>query len=84
MTTHAGAASLRIVHAMRTVVIVRDEEGLLRVYIATPVGWRLRREPGCDDGELVVHPIMIALLDGAADGAAEAAGSATEGPSRVG
>lgn len=70
MTVYTSARSLplRVAHATRTVVIGRDGDGLLRVYIATAVGWRLRREPGRDDGELVVDPMLIAVLDAAAEG----------------
>lgn len=66
LTTGTGSLHLRVTHATRTVIIGRDSDGMPRVYIATPVGWRLRREPGRDDGELVVDPTLTSVLDGAA------------------
>lgn len=46
----------------RTVIIV-SEDGEPRVYVDTPIGWRLRAPVGRLDGELVVEPGLIARLD---------------------
>ncbi|MEX2620438.1 MAG: hypothetical protein WD250_09475 [Egibacteraceae bacterium] len=50
----------------RTVIIVRAEDGEPRVYVDTPIGWRLRAPAGRLDGELVIEPALIARLDLAA------------------
>lgn len=50
----------------RAVIIVRAEDGEPRVYVDTPIGWRLRAPAGRLDGELVVEPALIARLDHAA------------------
>lgn len=62
--TRTAASPVTTAHAGDT-VLVSDPTGSVQVYIDTPVGWRVqgtRRH----DGELVVDPWLIALLDAAA------------------
>lgn len=63
--TRTRAPSLHLVHAARTVVMARAEDGTLQVYVETPVGWRLRAPAGRRDGDLVVDPALSARLDAA-------------------
>ncbi len=63
--TRTAPSPVTAAHAGDT-VLVSDPTGSVQVYIATPVGWRVqgaRRH----EGELVVDPWLIALLDAAAD-----------------
>lgn len=58
--------SAPVARVARTVIIVDAEDGEPRMYVDTPVGWRLRAPVGRLDGELVVEPGLIARLDHAA------------------
>lgn len=69
LDTRTAASPLRVVHAARTVVIAGYKGGDTEVYISTAVGWRVQREPGRLDGELVIEPLLCALLDAAAQAA---------------
>lgn len=66
LATRTPDAPLTVVHAARTVVTARDPAGVVQIYVATPVGWRLRREPARTDGDLITEPLLESLLDAAA------------------
>lgn len=65
IVTRTAASPLTTVRAGAT-VLACDPAGSVQVYVATPVGWRVQGTTPRHDGELVVDPWLMALLDAAA------------------